>query len=73
MIKRSVLISFFLQGRTLAFAFACAILAPPTSFAQQYQETNQVSNAGGQGAKFVDPHLINPWGIARSSTGAWWV
>ena len=73
MIKRSVLISFFLQGRTLAFAFACATLAPPTSFAQQYQETDQVSNAGGQGAKFVDPHLINPWGIARCSTGAWWV
>src|SRR4029077_17814174 len=54
-------------------AFACATLAPPTSFAQQYQETDQVSNAGGQGAKFVDPHLINPWGIARSSTGAFWV
>jgi uncharacterized protein (TIGR03118 family) len=51
----------------------CAILAPLASFAQQYQETNQVSNAGGQGAKFVDPHLLNPWGIARSSTGAWWV
>jgi uncharacterized protein (TIGR03118 family) len=51
----------------------CAILVPLASFAQQYQETDQVSNAGGQGAKFIDPHLINPWGIARSSGGAWWV
>jgi hypothetical protein len=40
---------------------AGATLAPLTSFAQQYQETDQVSNAGGQGAKFIDPHLLNPW------------
>ena len=73
MTKRSLLISFFPQRRSLAFIFACATLAPLTSFAQQYQETDQVSNAGGQGAKFIDPHLINPWGIARSSAGAWWV
>ena len=52
---------------------ACAILLPLTSFAQQYQETDQVSNVGGQNAKLVDPNLVNPWGIARSSTGAWWV
>ena len=73
MIKRGLLISFFSRGRSLAFVMACATLAPLTSFAQQYQETDQVSNAGGQGAKFIDPHLLNPWGIARSSTGAWWV
>ena len=73
MIKRSLLISFFSRRRSLAFVMACATLAPLTSFAQQYQETDQVSNAGGQGAQFIDPHLLNPWGIARSSTGAWWV
>lgn len=73
MIKSSLFISLFLQGRSLALIFACAILAPLTSFAQQYQETDQVSNAAGKGAKFIDPHLLNPWGIARSSTGAWWV
>jgi hypothetical protein len=52
---------------------ACVTVAPLTSFARQYKETDQVSNAGGQGAQFIDPHLLNPWGIARSSTGAWWV
>jgi hypothetical protein len=72
MTKRSLLISFFLRRRCLAFILAGATLAPLTSFAQQYQETDQVSNVGG-GAKFIDPHLLNPWGIARSSTGAWWV
>jgi uncharacterized protein (TIGR03118 family) len=65
--------SFLSQRKFPNLIFACATLAPLTSFAQQYQETDQVANAGGQGAKFVDPHLINPWGIARSSAGAWWV
>lgn len=73
MAKRSLLISFFLRRRSLAFIVACATLSPLTSFAQQYQETDQVSNAGGQGAQIVDPHLINPWGIARSSSSPWWV
>jgi uncharacterized protein (TIGR03118 family) len=73
MAKRSLLISFRSQSRSLIFILACATLLPRTSFAQQYQETDQVSNAGGQGAQFVDPHLINAWGIARSSTGVWWV
>jgi uncharacterized protein (TIGR03118 family) len=72
MTKRSLLISFFLRRRCLAFIMASATLAPLTSFAQQYQETDQVSNVGGA-AKFIDPHLLNPWGIARSSTGVWWV
>jgi hypothetical protein len=73
MIKRSLLISFFSRRRSLAFVMACVTVAPLTSFARQYKETDQVSNAGGQGAQFIDPHLLNPWGIARSSTGAWWV
>jgi uncharacterized protein (TIGR03118 family) len=68
-----ILIWFFLRRRCLAFMMAGATLSPLTSFAEQYQETDQVSNAGGQSAKFIDPHLLNPWGIARSSTGAWWV
>jgi uncharacterized protein (TIGR03118 family) len=65
--------SFLSRSKFPSLVLTCAILAPLASFAQQYQETDQVSNAAGQGAKTVDPHLINPWGIARSSTGAWWV
>lgn len=48
-------------------------LSPLTTFAQQYQQTNLVSNTNQQGVITVDPNLINPWGIARSSTGPWWV
>jgi uncharacterized protein (TIGR03118 family) len=65
--------SFLSRSKFPNVILTCVIFAPLSSFAQQYQETDQVSNTSGQGAKFVDPHLINPWGIARSSTGAWWV
>jgi uncharacterized protein (TIGR03118 family) len=73
MIERSVLISFFSRRQSLAFVMACATLAPLASFAQQYQETDQVANAAGHNAKLIDPRMINPWGIARNSTGTWWV
>jgi hypothetical protein len=64
MIKRGLLIPLVLASSTLL---------PLVAQAQQYQETNLVANAAGAGAKFVDPKLIDPWGIARSSTGPWWV
>src|SRR5258708_34614231 len=73
MIKRSLLNSFFSRRRSLAFVMACATLAPLTSFAQQYQETDQVANAAGHNAKFINPRMINPWGIARNSPCTWWV
>jgi uncharacterized protein (TIGR03118 family) len=62
-----------LRPRSLALLLACGTLSPLTSFAQQYQQTNLVSNAAGQDAQFVDPNLVNPWGISRSSTSTWWV
>src|SRR5258706_3710637 len=73
MMKRSLLNSFFSRRRSLAFVMACATLGPLTSFAQQYQETDQVANAAGHHAQVIDPRMINPWGIARNSTGTWWV
>jgi uncharacterized protein (TIGR03118 family) len=64
MTKRSLLIPF---------AFVGTALLPMVSLAQQYQETDLVSNAAGNGAKFANPQLVNPWGMARSSSGPWWV
>jgi hypothetical protein len=37
-------------------------LAPLTTFAQQYQQTNLVSNSSQPGIVTVDPNLINPLG-----------
>jgi uncharacterized protein (TIGR03118 family) len=64
MTKRSLLIPLVLASSTLL---------PLVSQAQKYQKTDLVANAADAGAKFVDPKLIDPWGIARSSSGPWWV
>jgi uncharacterized protein (TIGR03118 family) len=59
------------RGRTLAvLAFALGTLAPLT-LAQQYLQTNLVADQSGVAAA-TDPNLVNPWGLARSSTSPWW-
>jgi uncharacterized protein (TIGR03118 family) len=71
MIKRSSVKSLLLKLPLLSISWLT--LAPLTTFAQQYQQTNLVENSSQPGIITVDPNLINPWGIARSSTGPWWV
>jgi uncharacterized protein (TIGR03118 family) len=56
----------------LTLSLTSAGLLSGTAFAQKYQETNLVSNTSQSGVTTVDPDLVNPWGISRSSTGAWW-
>jgi uncharacterized protein (TIGR03118 family) len=60
-------------------AAAGALLAfPMASFAQNYAQTNLVSdipqpaNANGS-AVIVDPNLRNAWGLARGAATPWWV
>jgi uncharacterized protein (TIGR03118 family) len=46
---------------------------PAFTFAQQYQQTNLVSDIMGMAPTF-DKNLKNPWGITRSPGGSpWWV
>jgi uncharacterized protein (TIGR03118 family) len=59
--------------RRQAFVLACVLIWPAASFAQKYQQTILVANAAGLGAITVDPNLVDPWGIARSTTSPWWV
>jgi uncharacterized protein (TIGR03118 family) len=40
--------------------------------AQHYNQTNLVSDVPGL-APVTDPDLVNPWGLAASSTSPWWV
>ncbi|HXM29656.1 MAG TPA: hypothetical protein VN957_26770 [Chthoniobacterales bacterium] len=54
MTKRSLLIWFFLRRRCLAFMMAGATLTPLTSFAQQYQETDQVFCPTKSGKEFCE-------------------
>jgi uncharacterized protein (TIGR03118 family) len=47
-------------------------LLPAVTQAQQYKQTNLVSNIVGM-APVHDPNLKNPWGLTRSSTSPFWV
>lgn len=50
--------------------FSAAIY--PAVAKQVYKQTNLVSDIPNL-AQFTDPNLVNPWGLARNSTGSWWV
>src|SRR5205085_11997092 len=41
-------------------------------FADGYEQHNLVSDLAGR-ADQTDPNLINPWGLAISPTGPWWI
>jgi uncharacterized protein (TIGR03118 family) len=72
--RNSYLDAGFLRRRALSFVSACVLACPAALFAQQYQQTNLVSDLGTLGAHTVDPRLKNPWGIARGPSGnPWWV
>jgi len=48
-------------------------LAPGAANAQNYVQTNLVSDLATVGAVTVDPNLKNAWGIARGAASPWWV
>lgn len=57
-----------------ALALCCATLlslATPASAQHRYQQTNLVSDVTGLAA-ITDTNLVNPWGLSRSATSAWW-
>jgi len=53
----------------LALSLSSPAIAKKKSF---YQQTNLVSDLPDLAAH-TDPHLVNPWGMSRSSTGPFWV
>lgn len=55
----------------LAVGFALPALAQVPAV-QHYTISNLTSNLNSL-AHVMDPNLINPWGLSRSTGGAWWV
>jgi uncharacterized protein (TIGR03118 family) len=51
---------------------AMVLTMASTCPAQQYKQTNLVSNTSGD-APVTDPQLINAWGLSRASGSPWWV
>src|SRR5437588_2398384 len=78
--RRSIMSKFY---RRAAFAVLIGALlgASAASLAAGYAETDLVANvptltdANGivHVPKFVDPHLLNPWGVGESATSPFWV
>jgi uncharacterized protein (TIGR03118 family) len=63
----------FLLSRTLGIVATLVLFLPAASIAQQYQQTNLVSDTVTEGTNPPDPDLKNVWGISRGSTSPWWV
>jgi uncharacterized protein (TIGR03118 family) len=58
--------------RARSLSFAALTLCAGVAQAGHYRETDLVSN-GAVPARFTDGNLVNPWGLASSPTGPWWV
>jgi uncharacterized protein (TIGR03118 family) len=56
----------------IAAALSLAPLMGAAAFGQHYKQTNLISNTSGS-AEGMDPDLVNPWGLSRTSGSAWWV
>ncbi len=56
----------------ILISIAANSYAQSASPSQHYKQTNLISDTAGV-APVTDPNLVNPWGLARSSTSPWWV
>src|SRR5919199_46848 len=57
-------------GGVFAFLVSASTAVPQAT--NIYLQHNLVADVAGQ-ADFTDPALVNPWGIAFSATGPFWV
>jgi hypothetical protein len=63
----------FLLSRILGIVSTLVLFLPAALIAQQYQQTNLVSDTVTEGTNPADPDLKNVWGISRESAGPWCV
>src|SRR3546814_4032417 len=79
--KRQLFASSLRLNRNIILAVGAAQIALATPAAAVYfQQTNLVTDdqsvltgLGFSPASFVDPNLINPWGVSFAPTGPFWV
>jgi uncharacterized protein (TIGR03118 family) len=60
---------------TAALALTFLLLAATNALAQHYQRTDLTTDNASVSptAPNVDPNLVNPWGMTRSSGSPWWI
>ncbi|HET8922000.1 MAG TPA: TIGR03118 family protein [Candidatus Acidoferrum sp.] len=56
----------------LSASMAFALTMGGVCLGQHYVQTNLVSTTAGV-ARVTDTQLVNPWGMSRSSSSAWWI
>jgi len=56
----------------IALGAACLLATSLRAEGQHYKVSNYVSDQPGQG-QHLDVNLVNPWGLARSESGPWFV
>ena len=60
--------------RSIGSLAVCLSLLAGIASAQHYTRTDLTADRSGiSSAANIDPNLVNPWGIARSSGGDWWI
>jgi uncharacterized protein (TIGR03118 family) len=57
---------------SLLVSHASSLYAQESPVTQHYTQKNLVADTSGVAA-VTDPNLVNPWGLARSSSSPWWV
>jgi uncharacterized protein (TIGR03118 family) len=72
MLDQEELLMKFVSKYMWLAAFLFVLSTPSLTFAQHYIQTNLVSDQAGM-AVTTDPSLVNPWGMARSTTSPWWI
>jgi uncharacterized protein (TIGR03118 family) len=59
-------------ARALSVATVAMLMARTATAQNRYQQHNLVSDIPGL-ADFLDPSLVNPWGISSSTTSPFWI
>jgi hypothetical protein len=59
------------QAMAVILSGSAAVAFP--AMAQHYQTTKLTADQAGVAANPPDGHLLNPWGLSRSSGSPWWV
>src|SRR6202161_1632390 len=57
---------------SLATTASLCLSGVSSAYAQHYTQVNLVANTSGV-APVTDPHLVNPWGVSRTSSSPWWI
>ncbi|HJW29090.1 MAG TPA: hypothetical protein VJ508_07540, partial [Saprospiraceae bacterium] len=72
-VKPVIPLLFLLLGLTLSLSWTGCKDEDNANPDASYQQVNLVANSSEYNAAHVDTNLVNAWGLAIGSTGAFWI